>query len=173
MIKKCLMCGKEFVPSKYNLQQKYCSKKCGSKKWYLDNIEQQHKKSSEWYQKNKESELKKNKEYRKMNKELFDWYHNKQRFNGMRQLILERDNYECVVCKSKTHLCIHHKDGSGRRDRTDINSNNDISNLITLCNSCHTKLHHYQKRENIILLQDEDIVRTIRELIEVDSKNLR
>jgi outer membrane receptor for ferrienterochelin and colicins len=47
---------------------------------------------------------------------------------------------------------------------------NDINNLITLCSSCHTSLHHWQ-RKNHILLRDEDIVRTLKKLREVNSKS--
>ena len=49
-------------------------------------------------------------------------------------------DYKCAECGSTKHVCIHHKDGNWK--------NNDPSNLETLCNSCHTKLHH--KRGDII-----------------------
>lgn len=39
----------------------------------------------------------------------------------------------CAVCTSTKHLGIHHK------DRNPLN--NSIGNLVTLCASCHTKLH--------------------------------
>ncbi len=42
----------------------------------------------------------------------------------------------CENCESTENLCGHHKDGDW--------NNNDQSNLMTLCNSCHTKLHHKQ-----------------------------
>lgn len=37
----------------------------------------------------------------------------------------------CEVCGSKRHLVVHHKDGNRK--------NNNPSNLITLCWSCHEK----------------------------------
>lgn len=42
----------------------------------------------------------------------------------------------CEACQTTRCLAIHHKD----RDW----SNNDPKNLQTLCNSCHTSLHHAQ-----------------------------
>jgi ribosomal protein L37AE/L43A len=40
---------------------------------------------------------------------------------------------ECEVCKSKKFLCIHHKN----RDHSD----NNFSNLMIVCKSCHAKIH--------------------------------
>lgn len=42
----------------------------------------------------------------------------------------------CEICGSSMNLCNHHRDGNWK--------NNDPSNFRTLCNSCHTKLHHQQ-----------------------------
>ena len=60
--------------------------------------------------------------------------------------MLTRDGYRfharkmrqlcCENCKSTDTLCAHHKNG----DWTD----NSLSNIQTLCSSCHTTLHHQQ-----------------------------
>lgn len=42
----------------------------------------------------------------------------------------------CEHCGTSERLGVHHKDRNWR--------NNDISNLMTLCSSCHTSLHHTQ-----------------------------
>lgn len=54
---------------------------------------------------------------------------------------------QCQECGSMNNLCVHHIDKN--------RANNDSSNLITLCGSCHTKLHHpikcqicYENRKN-------------------------
>lgn len=52
--------------------------------------------------------------------------------NKLRPKILERDNYQCVLCGSKENLEVHHMQalvygGESSRD-----------NLITLCFECHT-----------------------------------
>ena len=52
----------------------------------------------------------------------------------IRSAIVERDNYQCAECRSPDQLTVHHID----RDRR----NNDRSNLVTLCWSCHRKKHH-------------------------------
>ena len=58
------------------------------------------------------------------------------RWNAIKKEIKKRDNYKCrnENCKNKSKiLSVHHKDF--------IKINNDYSNLITLCKSCHSKLH--------------------------------
>ena len=57
----------------------------------------------------------------------------------LRRLILERDNHTCQSCgKYKApRLSVHHI--IEWREEED----NSLTNLITLCNSCHKKLHSY------------------------------
>ena len=52
-----------------------------------------------------------------------------------KEIIKNRDGNECVFCRGKetTQLCVHHIDGNKKND--------DPNNLVTICNSCHTKLH--------------------------------
>ena len=61
----------------------------------------------------------------------------------LKQQVLERDNYtcQCPNCTSlnETDLHIHHID----YDKT----NNNLENLITLCNSCHSKTNPKTKRQ--------------------------
>lgn len=52
----------------------------------------------------------------------------------------------CEICGTTENLCNHHRDRNWR--------NNDPSNFQTLCNSCHTSLHHargdiLKKKENL------------------------
>jgi len=64
-------------------------------------------------------------------------------FDGMREAALKRDSYECVRCKARTKLAVHHKDGQGRNvPRED--KNNTLENLETLCRSCHM-IEHSEK----------------------------
>ena len=51
----------------------------------------------------------------------------------MRNRILKRDGYKCTTCSNEEALHVHHID----RDPT----NNEPSNLITLCEDCHLKYH--------------------------------
>lgn len=54
----------------------------------------------------------------------------------LKELIKERDNFECFICKKKGNS-IHH---------IDYNKNNsNPNNLITLCNSCHMKTNFDRK----------------------------
>ncbi len=59
------------------------------------------------------------------------------------KLIKERDGYRCWRCgNDKNRLITHHliRRRAGGRD--------DPENLITLCASCHTKIHAFHKRVN-------------------------
>lgn len=134
-MKICKICGKEKDLSEFytdttmsdNLFSK-CKVCC---KVYRDNskkrISEIHKK---YYLKNKE----RIKQYIKQYKE-------NERFGRKREEILKRDFYKCVVCKKSHHetsLAVHHIDGNGRGVK---NPNNDPSNLITMCESCHHSYH--------------------------------
>ncbi|HAW58937.1 MAG TPA: hypothetical protein DCX03_07995 [Bacteroidales bacterium] len=166
--KKCLVCGELFTPHKYaHANSKYCSRKCRRKAQHYNKLEENRNRNRLWYQKNKESEIQKNKEYRKQNKELFDWYHNKERFNGLKDKILKRDHYKCKICGSDKKLSVHHIDGNNHESE---NPNNSISNLITLCSSCHHKLHWWQ-RKNRQMTSIQDIVRTMAKSIEANRND--
>ena len=52
----------------------------------------------------------------------------------LNKLIKERDGYMCKNCGSNKLLIVHHKDMNYRND--------NLNNLITLCRSCHVRLHN-------------------------------
>lgn len=76
-----------------------------------------------------------------------------------RDTILKRDNYECVVCKSKKDLVIHHvipvlshdiqldkyenKYFLNHRAWTEKEKKYHESNLVTLCKRCHLGIHNH------------------------------
>ncbi len=180
----CSFCKKPFIPKRRI--SVCCSPKCNRKRyvrdnkerlkkqkkiWYQSVKERERARSKRWYQAHRESEIEKNRQYRKENRELFNWYHNKDRFNGLRRQILERDDNKCMICKTKENLCVHHIDGNGY-NQFGKNGNNMPKNLITLCRSCHHKLHWWQ-RKNKQLKTIEDIVRTMAKVIEAGSKSQR
>jgi len=61
----------------------------------------------------------------------------------IKQLCLERDDHKCVKCGSTDKIDVHHKDGNNWQKIRQL-ANNNLANLITLCHSCHMKLHHRQ-----------------------------
>ena len=182
---KCLNCDKKFeITHTGGAKRVFCSLRCRQlsymkknrliikehrRQHYQKNKNKERQMCARWYQKNKESEIAKNKEYRAMNRELFDWYHNKDRFGGIREMILQRDDSKCRICNNKNKICVHHIDGTNYIKQ---NANNGLENLITLCNSCHSKLHWWQ-RKNHKLKSSEDIVRTMAKVIEARGKILR
>lgn len=59
-------------------------------------------------------------------------------FSGLRETVLARDGNKCQTCNKAGNI-VHHKDGNGRGSPS---PNNSLENLITLCRSCHCKLHN-------------------------------
>jgi ribosomal protein S14 len=55
------------------------------------------------------------------------------RLNKNRPEVFKRDSYRCQCCGDYKKLTIHHLDCDFR--------NNDMNNLITLCDQCHHSLH--------------------------------
>lgn len=65
-----------------------------------------------------------------------------------KKLALKRDNYTCQSCgASDKRLVIHHKDHNGRSLRFIRDMNNELSNLISLCYSCHNTQHMWPVRK--------------------------
>lgn len=59
-----------------------------------------------------------------------------------RKKILERDNYECQICHQKFNVMnVHHKYYLRESHKRVMPWEYDDDALITLCPSCHTKLH--------------------------------
>ena len=79
------------------------------------------------------------------------WYlKNKYDKNGI--LALERDDFKCQNpgCTSEKPVVIHHIDWN--------EENNEIENLVTLCRSCHTRIHQWQPPELRRAIFDEWIL---------------
>ena len=57
-------------------------------------------------------------------------------WRNKRELVLIRDNYTCQKCSSNNKLAVHHKTYKNRY-------NEKLSDLITLCNTCHNNEHVY------------------------------
>lgn len=173
-MKKCKNCNGEFSPSKYNSKQKFCSKECARQHYYKTHKKKENRQAKQWYQKNRDYKLKEMKRYREEHRELFNWHKNQKRFDGLKKRILERDNHKCRLCGAKVsdssgrELSVHHIDGKNFETE---NPNHSIKNLITLCNSCHHKLHWWQRKNNQVLETDEDIVRTMGKLIEANDNS--
>lgn len=80
-------------------------------------------------------------------------------FSGNKILVYERDGYKCVDCgityqeyikKGFGKMPVHHIDNNGYY-KSVKDKNNDIDNLVTLCNACHCRetqriLHGHKPR---------------------------
>ena len=68
--------------------------------------------------------------------------HNRIKFDGVRNSILERDEHICQDCLTRNvQISVHHIDHSGQTEKP----NNSPENLVALCRSCHRKRHLNQK----------------------------
>ena len=64
-------------------------------------------------------------------------------YADLRDAVLRRDDWRCQFCGSKVSLQVHHQQFRSRsgEDKPD--------NLITLCASCHTDLHHVGQKHGL------------------------
>lgn len=110
--------------------------------------------SKKYYKKNKDTFLLKAKTWCKKNKEkrkeIWTKYNLKkstQIYKTRWQEIKKYDGNatkfgkECVMCKTKEHLVIHHRDGCNGKNGKTLNNHPD--NLVILCRSCHPKIHNH------------------------------
>lgn len=56
-------------------------------------------------------------------------------YQALRQQVLRRDGWRCQLCGAMTNLEVHHRKFRGRA------GDDSEENLITLCVSCHGKMH--------------------------------
>lgn len=70
------------------------------------------------------------------------------KYGGNRIVALRRDNFTCQACgfSAQMGMHIHHIDGKGSLLPPE-EQNNELSNLITLCVSCHCRVHRLKERE--------------------------
>lgn len=83
-----------------------------------------------------------NKKNRERRKEIQYKNRDNKRFNGNRLLCLKRDKFMCKLCHSKDKLIVHHKKIDTKiSERIYLEAN--LNDLVTLCISCHIKIHRY------------------------------
>lgn len=143
------VCGKI---AKYRLLRK-CSH-CYMKEWrkrnkkYLEaHRDEANRRAKIFYSKNKDLILKQRRDEYRVNplvraKKKESGFRGKYSGNGIKAL--ELAGWECSICgynRMREVLQIHHRDGN--------RSNNQLSNLVVLCPTCHAETH-----------QNRDIVRT-------------
>lgn len=73
-----------------------------------------------------------------MNQKQYHKYLNSPEWKAIREPALERDNYACSICGSKSNLHVHHL-------HYDNIGEEALSDLVTLCKSCH--FQHVDKPE--------------------------
>jgi 5-methylcytosine-specific restriction endonuclease McrA len=57
-------------------------------------------------------------------------------YESLRQQVLRRDGWRCQSCGTMSNLEVHHKEFRSH------SGHDTEENLITLCNACHSSIHH-------------------------------
>jgi len=133
----CLRCYSNY---RYHLEKGTEKYKTRRRRYYEEHKKHINNQTKKWCKQNpeKRKEIARNWSRKNMKEML-----NKSRFGGNKYKVLERDSYTCQKCGSKKNLLVHHKDLMSYKLRGMWGMrNNEIKNLTTLCNSCHTFLHH-------------------------------
>lgn len=76
------------------------------------------------------------------------WYWAARKRKERRERILGRDNHTCQTCGYRPSLVIVGKPRPLHIHHIDKDQeNNSDSNLITLCSSCHSKVHYLAEKQ--------------------------
>lgn len=136
----CEYCGKEFQAQDWR-HRKVCSKHCAGMRGNSGRFKKGQKRTSE-EEKKRLKMLRLNPSYGMLGKK-----HTEETKKRMSESSKHPYNYidggyrnkvsndKCSICgENKKRIIIHHKDSNRK--------NNDKSNLIAVCGSCHTKIHN-------------------------------
>ena len=141
---KCEFCGEEFDRSPSHIREhNFCSISCSSKWHYQEGFNLGFKKGHGNFDGSEKGWFTTERASGENNVNYTDGsYYGKGypvEFKRMRKMLLSK-NIQCCVCKDfifeqtpSRHLCVHHKDENIQ--------NNQLNNLLVMCNSCHQKLH--------------------------------
>jgi len=128
----------------------FCCEECRRRYIYFTNKEVVREKRKKYYYANADKAKESSRQWRIKNREKFlksqSASHDYIRFDGNREAVLNRDNYQCVKCGSKERLNVHHKDFSGQTDTP----NHQLDNLETLCDTCHIDVHKIRGDRSVV-----------------------
>jgi hypothetical protein len=92
-------------------------------KWRRDRFDQS---TREWREKNDKTTSER--------KKFYDEYMRSEKWQEIRQLILQRDNYQCQGCRQRRAVQVHHLTYAHLGDEF-------LFELISVCMECHHRLH--------------------------------
>ena len=147
--KQCKSCGQPRLIHGHGMCIKCYSQDYRKKN--KEKIKQQRKKWwPSYYQKTKERQLAystqyvKTEKYKRYKREYDKKRRDLLRFNGNRNKALSRAGFKCEICNSQEELHIHHIDGKSYHNNKF--PNNDINNLMVLCEDCHYNKFHKKRK---------------------------
>jgi len=140
-MRQCKKCGKEKELNEFVKQQiwyKHTCKECWNKKYRTGkpNLGRFKKGHIPWIKGKKNVQKRKTPKYIKRPRKIGEKRQSKQYCQWVLK-VMERDNYTCKECSSKTDLLAHHI----IRWQDDKTKRFNINNGKTLCRGCHSKTH--------------------------------
>lgn len=125
-MKPCERCNAMFVPA--NSSIRFCSRQCASRDHAANMLKENNPR---WKDGASASRVKP---------------HVTKRFRELRPMVMARDGQRCVLCATgggngAPRLEVHHIDENPL--------NNRVSNLITLCRTCHEMVHFSPEKETL------------------------
>lgn len=100
--------------------------------------------SRKWREENREKDKERKRKYRRDNPDYERKHNIKERFGSLeryREASMKYDGECAFACGRKVGL-IHHLDGKSTWNSPRTEVNNNLSNLLPLCFSCHSWLHN-------------------------------
>lgn len=106
----------------------------------------------DWFNKHFNKGITKEQYGTEKNKKKF--YTGRRWYNGTREAVLKRDNYECQLCKREGKVTVDSIKQDGIKKTPTLNVHHimeleyypeyayDMENLITVCIACHNKIHN-------------------------------
>ena len=145
--KECIICAAAFQPK--TRRSVCCSEECLYQNKINKNREAYHKdpavkkeriaSAREYELRHPRWKAKQLRKWRDKHKRKYQALNNEKRFGGNWLKVMDRDYWICQGC-AKNAVLVHHVD----KDK----ENNDMSNLTSLCRSCHAKLHRSHRNLN-------------------------
>jgi len=135
----CEICKKGFTKQRKTKKRPVCSSNSCNAKW-------QYKLQPDWFRARarKQYWFEKENAYERMHRRNTK-AKTRQRFGiDSREDFIKQRGGKCQNCGNKNSLVIHHIDQKGRNvQNLGQQPNNDISNLMVVCKSCHTGFHRW------------------------------
>lgn len=141
--KICLQCNKDFVTNCVMPNKKFCSLSCSSQsrpEMNLANLEKRGKEKQRLSVSSRIGELHQN--WKGGTSKAYKTGYYSTEYKNWRKSVFERDNFTCQECSSTGFITAHHIKSFAHYPGLRF----ELSNGLTLCETCHSKTDNYKGR---------------------------